>query len=148
STLSERRSVAWVGGDLRHVRGMVETLLTRLDADRELKIIPDSHPGFAGGAAGRIVWGKDPIGFLGQIDSKIGDKLSLRDIPAAAELDLDLLLSGAKEVPQLKSLPRFPAVRRDVSLVVPENLRFEKIDSLLRGLNLPFLESIDFVTTF
>jgi len=29
-----------------------------------------------------------------------------------------------------------------------ENIRFEKIESLVRGLNLPFLESIEFVTTF
>jgi hypothetical protein len=88
------------------------------------------------------------IGFLGQIDAAIAGKLSLRDIPAAAELDLAPLLAGARDVPQLKTLSRFPAVQRDVSLVVPENLRFEKIESLIRGLNLEFLESIDFVTTF
>jgi phenylalanyl-tRNA synthetase beta chain len=146
--LNERRSVAWVGGDLRQVRGMAEALLARLDADRELSVVPDSHPGFAAGAAGRIVWGRETIGFLGQIDRTIADKLSLRDIPAAAELDLAHLLAGARDVPQLRALARFPAVQRDVSLVVPENLRFEKIESLIRGLNLEFLESIDFVTAF
>ncbi len=146
--LNERRCVAWVGGDLRQVRGMAEALLSRLDADRELSVVPDSHPGFANGAAGRIVWGKDTIGFLGQIDRAIADKLSIRDIPAAAELDLAPLLAGARDVPQLHALSRYPAVQRDVSLVVPENLRFEKIESLIRGLNLAFLESIDFVTAF
>jgi phenylalanyl-tRNA synthetase beta chain len=146
--LNERRCVAWVGGDLRQVRGMAEALLSRLDADREVTVVPDSHPGFANGAAGRIVWGRDTIGFLGQIDRTIAGKLSLRDIPAAAELDLAPLLSGAGDVPQLRTLSRFPAVQRDVSLVVPENLQFEKIESLIHGLNLEFLESIDFVTTF
>src|SRR5208283_2917631 len=86
--LNERRSVAWVGGDLRQVRGMAEALLSRLDADRELTVIPDSRPGFAAGATGRIVWGRDTIGFLGQIAPAIAGKLSLREIPAAAELDL------------------------------------------------------------
>jgi len=147
--LDERRCIAWVGGDLRQVRGMVEVLLSRLDADQALSVVPDFHPGFANGAAGRIVWGYyGTIGFLGQIDAAIAGKLSLRDIPAAAELDLAPLLAGARDVPQLKTLSRFPAVQRDVSLVVPENLRFEKIESLIRGLNLEFLESIDFVTTF
>lgn len=147
--LNERRAIAWVGGDLRHVRGMAETLLSRLDADRELSVVPDSHPGFANGAAGRLVWGdRGTIGYLGQIDRAVAGKLSLRDIPAAAELDLALILDGARDVPQLKPLSRFPAVRRDVSLIVPENLRYEKIDSLIHGLKLEFLESVDFVTTF
>jgi phenylalanyl-tRNA synthetase beta chain len=147
--LSERRAVAWVGGDVRQVRGMAESLLSRLDADRELSVVPDSHPGFANGAIGRLVWGdRGTIGYLGQIDRAVADKLSLRDIPAAAELDLAALLAGARQAPQLHALSRFPAVRRDVSLVVPENLRYEEIESLIRGLKLEFLESVDFVTTF
>jgi phenylalanyl-tRNA synthetase beta chain len=146
--MNEHRAVAWVGGDLRQVRGMAEALLLRLDAQRELKVLPDSRPGFVPGAAGRIVWGGQTIGFLGQIDQRVADKLSLRDVPAAAELDLSPLLAGSRHVPQLRPLPRFPAVRRDVSLIVPDALRFEKIESLIRGLALEFLESIDFVTTY
>jgi phenylalanyl-tRNA synthetase beta chain len=144
----EHRAVAWVGGDIRQVRGMAEALLGRLDADRAVKIVPDSRSGFANGAAGRIVWGDQTVGFLGQIDRGVGDKLSLRDLPAAAELELAPLLAGSRRVPQLRLLARFPSVRRDISLIVPENLRFEKIDSLMRTLNLEFLESIDFVTTY
>jgi len=146
--LGEKRRIAWVGGDLRQVRGMAETILARLDADHPLTVTPDSHPGFAAGAAGRLVWKGQSIGFLGEIDRAVAGKLSLRDIPAAAEIDLAPLLAGARDVPQLKPLSRFPAVQRDVSLVVAENIRFEKIESLVRGLNLPFLESIEFVTTF
>ncbi len=127
---------------------MAEALLARLDADRPVKVVPEFHPGFAQGAGGRVVWGDQTVGFLGRIDRSVADKLSLRDVPAAAELRLAPLLSGSRPVPQLHPLPRFPAVRRDVSLIVPDHLRYEKIDSLIRGLNLEFLESIDFVTTY
>jgi phenylalanyl-tRNA synthetase beta chain len=146
--LREKRRIAWVGGDLRQVRGMVETILARLDADHPLTVTPDSHPGFAAGVVGRLIWKGQSIGFLGEIDRAVAGKLSLRDVPAAAEIDLAPLLAGARDVPQLKPLSRFPAVQRDVSLVVAENIRFEKIESLVQGLNLPFLESIEFVTTF
>jgi phenylalanyl-tRNA synthetase beta chain len=148
NSLDERRTVTWVGGNLLTVRGMAEALLTKLDADRELKVIPDSHSGFANGAAGRLEWGGKPIGYIGEVEKAVADKLSLREIPAAAELELAPLLAGAKHVPQLHPLPRFPAVRRDISLVVQENTRFERIESLVRALNLDFLESIDFVTTY
>jgi phenylalanyl-tRNA synthetase beta chain len=144
----ERRTVAWVGGDLRQVRGMAEAMLARLDADRPVKVVPDSRPGFSRSAGGRVVWGDQTIGYLGEIDRAVGEKLSLRDLPAAAELELAPLLAGSRHIPQLHPLARFPAVRRDVSLIVPENLRFEKIESLIHGLNLEFLESIDFVTAY
>jgi phenylalanyl-tRNA synthetase beta chain len=146
--MNEHRTVAWVGGDLPRVRGMAEAMLSRLDAQREIKVVPDSRPGFAAGAAGRVVWGGQTIGFLGQIDKRVADKLLLHEIPAAAELELSPLLAGSRHVPQLRALPRFPAVRRDVSLIVLDDLPFEKIESLIRGLALEFLESIDFVTTY
>jgi phenylalanyl-tRNA synthetase beta chain len=146
--LNERRTVAWVGGELRQVRGMIETVLARLDADREMKVVPDSRPGFAGGACGRVVWADQTIGFIGKIDRAIGDKLGLRDLPAVAEIDLAPLLAGSRHVPQLHPLARFPAVRRDLSLIVKENLPFEKIESLIHGLRLESLEAIDFVTTY
>jgi phenylalanyl-tRNA synthetase beta chain len=148
SKMHEHRAVAWVGGDIRHVRGIAEAMLARLDADRPVTVVPDSHPGFAKGAAGRIVWGDQTVGFLGQIDRAVAEKLSLRDVPAAAEIELSPLLIGSRQVPQLHPLPRFPAVRRDISLIVPENLRFEKIESLVQQLKLEFLESIEFVTAY
>jgi phenylalanyl-tRNA synthetase beta chain len=146
--LDEHRTVAWVGGDLRQVRGMAEAMLGRLDADRTVTVVPDSRPGFAKGAGGRVIWGEQTVGFLGQIDPAVAQKLSLRDVPAAAELKLAALLSGSRHVPQLHPLPRFPAVRRDVSLIVGENERFGKIELLVRAEKLEFLESIEFVTTY
>jgi phenylalanyl-tRNA synthetase beta chain len=137
--LDERRCAAWVGGDLRHVRGMAETILARLDAERQLKVVPDSRPGLAKGACGRLVWGGQSIGYLGEVSPEVSQKLSLREKIAAAELDLALLLAGAREVPQLRLPPRLPPVRRDVSLIVADSVPFEKIDALVR---------VEFVTTY
>jgi phenylalanyl-tRNA synthetase beta chain len=147
--INERRTVALAGGtDVRHVRGVVEAILNRLDAQRAVRVDPDSHAGFTPGACGKVFWGGEAVGFIGKIDRRIADKLSLRDVPVAAELDLAPLLAGARPVATLKELPRFPAVKRDLSLVVKESLRFEEIESLVRKLSLPFLEEIEFVTTY
>jgi phenylalanyl-tRNA synthetase beta chain len=147
--VDERRMVTWVGStDLREVRGVVEVMLNRLDSKKDVIIIPDSRAGFAKGACGQVRWGGQAIGYIGKIDRAIADKLSLREIPAAAELELAALLAGARHVPQLSELPKFPAIRRDLSLVVAESVRYEKIDSLLRGLKLPDLEEIQYITTY
>ena len=145
----ERRRLAFVGGpDLREVRGVVETLLERLDPDRPVKVVPDTRPGFGKNACGRIEWGGETIGYLGKTDRAIADKLSLRELPAAAELELPALLAGAKHVKQLHPLPKFPAVRRDLTLDVEESLRYERIASLVREVKPDLLEGLEYVTTY
>jgi len=147
--VDERRRVTIVGSpDLREVRGVVELLLNRLDANRELQVIPDPRPGYSRAASGRIEWGGQVVGYLGRIDRAVTEKLGLREIPAAAELELLPLVEGAQRVPQQKPLPTFPAVRRDLSLVVPDSVRYERIDSLIRELKPELLEDLEYVTTY
>ena len=147
--IEERRRVSLVGSDdLREVRGIVELLLHRLDPGRETRVVPDARPGFSRAASGRVEWGGQIVGHIGKVDRKVTEKLGLREIPAAAELDLLPLVEGARRVPQQADLPNFPAIRRDLSLVVPESTRFEKIESLIRDLKPTFMEDLEYVTTY
>jgi phenylalanyl-tRNA synthetase beta chain len=147
--VEERQRLGLVGGtDLREVRGVVEKLLNRLDSNRPVRVVPDSRPGFARAACGRVEWGGKPVGHLGRIDNAVAEKLSLRDVPAAAELDVEPLITGAQLVPQLRPLPAYPAAPRDLSLVVAESVRYEQIESLIREAKPEHLESVQFVTTY
>jgi phenylalanyl-tRNA synthetase beta chain len=145
----EHRRIALLGGaELRDARGVVETILERLDPDRAVRVVPDSRPGFGKNASGRIEWGGEVIGHLGKTDRKVADTLSLRDLPAGAELDLAPLLAGAKHVKQLHPLPKFPAVRRDLTLDVAESVPYQKIESLVREVKPELLENLEYVTTY
>jgi phenylalanyl-tRNA synthetase beta chain len=145
----ETRRLGLVGDqDLHALRGAVESLLMRLDGSRAVRIVPDRRAGFETGASGRIEWGDQPIGFIGRIDKKVAEKLSLRAIPAAAELELAPLLSGAQPVPQYRPLPKYPPVRRDLSLIVSDNTPYGALDALIRSLDLPDLEETQYVTTY
>jgi len=147
--LVERRRLGLVGGtDLHDVRGLVEALLAKLDAARPVAIVPEDRAGYARGVAGRVDWGGTPVGHLGLTDPRVAAKLSLRDAPAIAELDFDAFVAGAQHVPQLRPLPDFPPVRRDLSLVVADAVRYEQVERLLRGLDLEHLEQVEYVTTY
>ncbi|HTW93285.1 MAG TPA: phenylalanine--tRNA ligase subunit beta [Tepidisphaeraceae bacterium] len=147
--LEERRKIGLVGNaDWRDVRGLVETLLNRLNADAPISFHAEHQPGYAAGACARIEWSGKAIGFIGRIDRGVAEKLSLRHLPVAAELDLELLLGGARAVPQLHPLPAFPAARRDLSLVVDEQTPYERIETALRQSHPADLEAIEYVTTY
>ncbi|HVT87824.1 MAG TPA: phenylalanine--tRNA ligase subunit beta [Tepidisphaeraceae bacterium] len=145
----EKRRLAIVGGaDVRDVRGMIELILNRIDSSRSIEISPAEARGFARGGCGQVKWGKDVIGHLGKIDRSIADKLDLRSAPVAAEIELEPLLADSGHVPTLAPLPRFPAVRRDLSLIMPDNVPFESVHQLIRE-NWPVeLEAMEYVGSY
>jgi phenylalanyl-tRNA synthetase beta chain len=148
----ERRQLALVSGsDWRDLRGAVECLLERLDAEKPVRFVPGDRAGFARGACAAVDWNGKPIGFAGQIDTAIADKLSLRQSPMAAELDLQSLIAGAVSIPRQRKLPQFPAMRRDLSWVVDDDLPYEKLETFMRRESTPHLQnlkSVEFKTTF
>jgi phenylalanyl-tRNA synthetase beta chain len=145
----EQRRLGLVGGgDWRGLRGALECLLEKLDADKPVRFVAAERAGFARGACASVEWNGRPIGFAGQVAQAIADKLSLRQAPMAAELDLKSLIAGAVAVPRLHPLPQFPEARRDLSLVVDDALAYEKIEQALRQSAPPHLEAIEYVTTF
>ena len=147
--IDERRRLALVGSDDEHeVRGALEQVLGKLDRTRAVTITPADAPGFTKDAAGLVLWGGQQVGRMGQIAAAGCDLLSLRCRPFAAELDLSAMIAGCQHVPQLVHLPKYPAVRRDLSLILGETARYEEVEKLIRQLQLPDLENIEYVTTY
>ncbi len=145
----ERRALGIVGtGDYLELRGTVEAVLKRLDKTRSVSIVPSQRKGFGTNACGEMLWSGTPVGFVGKVDRAAADKLGLGSLPAIAELWLDPLLAGYQSVPQLTPLPKYPAVRRDLSLLVTDAVRYQQIESLVGELRLDALEAVDYVTTY
>jgi phenylalanyl-tRNA synthetase beta chain len=144
--LVETRHLGLAGGELRQVRGTIDSLLARLEPSWKCEVIPSPCPGLS--SSGKIEWNGQLIGWIGLVNKSVSDKLGLRQVPAAAELELAALLRGARHVPQLRPLPRFPAVRRDLSLVIPEKTRYAALEKSIAELHLSHLEEMEYVTTY
>lgn len=145
----ERRALGIVGSDdYLELRGAVEALLQRLDKTRSVRIVPAKRAGFGANACGEVTWNGTPVGYIGKVDRAVADTLGLTGLPAIAELWLEPILAGYQAVPQLTPLPRFPAIRRDLSLLVTDSVRYEQIESLVQDLKLDALETVDYVTTY
>ena len=141
--------LAFAGGeDYAGGRGMLELVLNRLDADRPIRVEPAGRAGFGEGACGRVFWGEAEIGYVGKLARPVADKLDLRILPAACELDLDALIDGYRPVPTLRPLPRSPAARRDVSLAVADAVRYDQLAALATELQLDDLEAVEHAATY
>ncbi len=92
--------------------------------------------------------GKQTLGELGQLLPALVRQYDLRDAVFLAELDLDLLLARCAERKTFKPLPLYPAVRRDVALVVPESTTHDAVVQVIRRAKPPHLETIELFDVF
>jgi phenylalanyl-tRNA synthetase beta chain len=85
------------------------------------------------------------IGFLGQLRQ---GKVDAPGAAFVAEFDLDLALSGADLQKTFREIERFPAVTRDIAIIVPEKLTHAEILRTIEQPREPLLESVELFDLF
>lgn len=95
-----------------------------------------------------IQLGKQTLGSFGQLLPSLARKYDLRDAVLLAELNLDLLLSRRKQDKAFKALPEFPAIRRDVAMLLPEATLHEAVLAAVRQARPANLEKIELFDIF
>jgi phenylalanyl-tRNA synthetase beta chain len=65
------------------------------------------------------------IGWAGSIHPSILKQMDIKGPVLAFEVDVDLL--SKREIPYTKEISRYPSIRRDLALLVPENISFAEI---------------------
>lgn len=125
-----------------HLKGITETLAAELHVPAtafDAGQAPWLHPGRA--AVLRV--GGDPIGLLGELHPDVAAAYDLPSATYVAEFDLDRLLADSTLAPQYRALPRYPAVRRDVAVVVEEGVPAQAVADVIAGAGRPLLESVE-----
>ena len=93
--------------------------------------------------------GKNTLGELGQLLPTLARQYDLRDAVFMAELNLDLMLTLYRPAARsFKALPEFPAIRRDVAMLVPENTAHEAVLAAVRQAKPQNLESVQLFDVF
>jgi phenylalanyl-tRNA synthetase beta chain len=134
--------------DFRGLKGVVEAVLGRLHVAEGLSARAVEVPLFAPGRAAELNLGDTHLGFLGEVDPARLQALELRGACAAAELELDVLLRLARPVAQYHPLPPFPAVVRDLSLVVDRAIPWAELAATVAEAGGRLLVGIEYLDTF
>ena len=92
--------------------------------------------------------GKLTRGGFGQLLPPLARHYDLRDAVLLAELDLDALLARRNTAKSFKPLPAFPAIRRDVAMIVPEATTHEAVLHTVRQAKPQNLESAELFDVF
>ncbi len=74
------------------------------------------------------------IGVIGELHPRIRDALKIKHALAGAEIDADLLETLAEKEAEYLPVSRFPAVRRDIAVVIPEEEKTETITNVIENI--------------
>ena len=119
--------------DLSLAKGILINLLTGLHLSR-IEIAPEDPPPFLHpGRGGRIVCEGENIGLFGELAPEIGAKLSISLRVIVFEIDLDKVRDKGRMTQAFQPLPRFPASKRDLSLLAPIDLPEERVREAIRA---------------
>jgi phenylalanyl-tRNA synthetase beta chain len=108
----------------------------------ELHVRRGQHPSMHPGRTGEICLGEKAVGHLGQVHPLVQAAYNLPTPAYLLELDLEqLLLSGGQPI-HFKSLGRFPALQRDLALLVPISVTAAQVEQVLREQTGDMLEQL------
>jgi phenylalanyl-tRNA synthetase beta chain len=102
--------------DVFDAKGVVEGVLAELGVDWTVGASPG--PPFHPGRSGVVMAQGQTVGVFGELHPKIAANLDLRGRVAAGELDVHALARAVSEVREIRPVPRFPPVRRDLAFVL------------------------------
>lgn len=124
------------------LKGIVEALLDELRIS-VATFAPAPSPWLHPGRAAHLVLGGDVIGTLGELHPQVAATYDLPSAVYVADLDLDALLARATFRPRFTPLRRFPAVRRDIALVVPDGILASQVQETITAAGGTLLESAE-----
>jgi phenylalanyl-tRNA synthetase beta chain len=118
--------------ELRAMQTTLSTVRDRL-ALRATDFQPADAAGFHPGRVARIVQDGSLIGVVGEVHPAVLEQLDLPGRAIAAEVWFDRLTDGGR-TPQAHPLPRFPGVRRDLTVVITGQLAGNDLVQVIRQL--------------
>ncbi|RFA24409.1 phenylalanine--tRNA ligase subunit beta [Alkalilimnicola ehrlichii] len=116
--------------DFFDVKGDLEALFAASGEPESYRFEPETHPALHPGQSARIYRGEQPVGWLGAIHPEVQRELDLAGRSFVFELDLEALTRA--RVPQFSPLSKFPSIRRDLAVLVDEDVSAAAIEGCVR----------------
>jgi phenylalanyl-tRNA synthetase beta chain len=137
--------------DVWDAKGFAEALVTRCTRQRaEVRpCAPDARPSYLHprGAASFAV-GDTQLGTLGPLHPDIAQAYDLDASTLVLELDAAALAEVGLQRPAFRDIPRFPASRRDLALVVADAVPAGEVLAAIRGAAGPLAEHVELFDRF
>jgi phenylalanyl-tRNA synthetase beta chain len=123
------------------LKGAIESLLAVFEY-RSLQFEPVSLGYLHPGRSARALLDGDVVAHFGQLHPALAGSRKLRQEVYLAELDLDRLYRHQLRQPKYHEIARYPAVQRDFSFLLKEQVAWEQIEAAVAKLAIAEMQSL------
>jgi phenylalanyl-tRNA synthetase beta chain len=133
--------------DLLELKSVIRSVMAELNKSVELRTA-DAAFDLGNQNACKLMVGDQTVGYLAEISAAGKKQFELRRSVAFAEVRLDRLHDIAELVPQYREQSSFPAIRRDLNLIVEEDVRWAALADTVSATCGDLLDTMEYRETF
>ncbi|KGM97308.1 phenylalanyl-tRNA synthetase subunit beta [Clostridium novyi A str. 4552] len=143
--LPEERNIISLGMygnvDYLDLKGVVENIIDELGVEKVKFQRESENPSFHPGKTAALYIKKEFIGVVGEIHPDVAEKYEVDERCYVAELNMDILLKHTKVQKKYIPLPKFPAVTRDLAVIIDRDILVQEIEDIIKNQGGKLLES-------
>ncbi len=129
-------------GDFFTMKGVAEEFFDKLGMNRKRIYDPNSGKNFLHpGRQANILYCGKVLGYLGEIHPAVADTYGIGERAYVAVLDMPEILPFATFDRKYEGIARYPAVTRDISMIIPKDVLAGQIEKILESKGGSYLES-------
>lgn len=132
------------GTDFFSVKGVIETTLSHLGIKEDVTYTADiDMPFLHPGRKANVLFKNEVIGYLGEVHPETLDNYNIGTRCYLSVLDMAMLVKHTNLQTSFKPVPKYPAVKRDLALLVKEEILVGQIEFLIKQRGSKILESYE-----
>ncbi|WP_461810919.1 phenylalanine--tRNA ligase subunit beta [Faecalimonas sp.] len=129
-------------GDFFTMKGVVEEFFEKIGLHEKETYDPNAEKPFLHpGRQANIVYGGKVIGYLGEVHPQVADTYGIGTRAYIAVLDMPEIVELATFDRKYEGIAKYPAVTRDISMVVPKEILVGQIEDVIEKKGGEYLES-------
>lgn len=127
--------------DFFYLKGILEDALKQMRIENwRLEVGP--QPGFHPGRTAVVMCGDEEVGIIGEIHPQVADNFDIKTRAVVLELDVEKLYHRALPVAMKESIVRFPAIERDIAVLLPLQAESSSVAELIQEAGQPLLKEV------
>ncbi|MCI7812585.1 MAG: phenylalanine--tRNA ligase subunit beta [Robinsoniella sp.] len=120
-------------GDFFTMKGVLEEFFDKVGMKKERTYDPKSgKPFLHPGRQANVIYDKTVVGYLGEVHPAVAETYGIGEKAYVAVLDMPKIVEAATFDRKYEGIVRFPAVTRDLSMVVPKEILAGQIETMIR----------------
>lgn len=117
--------------DFYFVKESIQVVLERMGI-KNLRFKPiSSHPSFHPGRTAEVYFGDESLGYFGEVHPDVLENYEIKNKVYAGVIDFDQIIRFANPEVKYKPLPKYPAVTRDIAVMVDESVLVGELEEII-----------------